>query len=204
MAKVLGFIAPRVTSPGVGMGAAERGWGVTKIIKSGSRSHLGADKVEKLSIISTTHKLETARIKRKSLELIDCKHKYALWGDEDAAFDLGLDKFGVDIEAINSTPTCPRQIFRCWFEDWELPLISNKSAVAKIRLLEKYKGLVFTDMDNDVTYTISTDTMYWKSYRGRGWCVIAEPPSYDGTNDDVLETCIINEQCLIYPISTKE
>ena len=29
--------------------------------------------------------------------------------------------------------------------------------------------------------------MYWKPYRGGGWCVICEPPEYDGTNENILE-----------------
>ena len=33
------------------------------------------------------------------------------WGEEDEIFDLGLDKFGFYIGAINETPTVPGRIF---------------------------------------------------------------------------------------------
>ena len=46
--------------------------------------------------------------------------------------------------------------------------------------------------------------MYWKPFRGRGWCAIAEPSEYDGTNDDVLEMYMIHEQCLIHLINLQE
>ena len=55
--KFMGFIDTRVTLPGVGMGACERGWGVIKCIKSCQHAKLTGVKTEKLSIISTTHKL---------------------------------------------------------------------------------------------------------------------------------------------------
>ena len=61
--EVMVFIAPRVTSPGVGMGACEIVWKVTKRIKYVQRSNINDVKIEKLSIISTTHKFNQARIK---------------------------------------------------------------------------------------------------------------------------------------------
>ena len=66
--KSMGFISPRVTSPGVGMGACDRGRGVTKRIKYGQHAKLTGVKTEKLSIISTTQKLNKTRIKREALE----------------------------------------------------------------------------------------------------------------------------------------
>ena len=140
-----------------------------------------------LSIISTMHKLNSAQIMRERLEKIDCQHKSALWGDKDLAFDLGLEKFGLDINAIRNTPTVPERIFRGWIEDWEKELFTVNDAVAKYKLLQKYKGLVFTDDKHETTYTISTTKMYWKSYLGGGWCVICEPPEYDRKNEDILE-----------------
>ena len=66
--EVMGFIYPWVTSPGVGMGDCERGKGVTKRIKSGQRAKLTGANIDKLSIISTTNKLNKARIKGELLE----------------------------------------------------------------------------------------------------------------------------------------
>ena len=41
--KVLGFVACRVTSKVLGIGAAERSWGDVKTIKSGKRSSIRSD-----------------------------------------------------------------------------------------------------------------------------------------------------------------
>ena len=66
--EVMGFVSPKVTSPGYGMGACEREWGVTNRIEYGQSSNLAGMKIEKLSIISTNQKLNKARIKRWALE----------------------------------------------------------------------------------------------------------------------------------------
>ena len=127
------------------MGASERGWGVTKKIKSGQRVGLGSDKIEKLSIISMTHKLNKARIRHLEMEKLNCEDKGALWRNEDERFDLELENFGVNIDDINDTPACPKRYFRCWVEQWEVPLHNENFAAEKYKFLQKYKGLVFTD-----------------------------------------------------------
>ena len=45
--KVLGFVACRVTSKTISIGAAERSWGDGKTIKSGKRSSISSDVSEK-------------------------------------------------------------------------------------------------------------------------------------------------------------
>ena len=52
--KVLGFVACRVTSKVLGIGAAERSWGDIKIIKSGKRYDIRSDTSEKKSIVYTS------------------------------------------------------------------------------------------------------------------------------------------------------
>ena len=66
--EVMGFIVPRVTYPGVVMGACERGCGVKKCIKSGQRDKLTGMRTQKISIISTNQKLNKERIKREDFE----------------------------------------------------------------------------------------------------------------------------------------
>ena len=61
------FIAPIVGLSGVGMGDFERGWVVTKRIKYGHCAKLIGMKTDKISIISTTIKLNKARTKREEL-----------------------------------------------------------------------------------------------------------------------------------------
>ena len=82
--------------------------------------------------------------------------------------------------------------------------MKSNDAVSRMRLLQKYKGLVFHDIDEDITYTISSEEMYWKRGRNGGWHIMAEPPEYDGNNDDVLEPYEINDECLLYLISEME
>ena len=45
--KVIGFVACRVTSKVLGIGAAERSWGDVKTIKSGKRSTINSDVSDK-------------------------------------------------------------------------------------------------------------------------------------------------------------
>ena len=136
-----------------------------------SRGSLLGDKVERLSVVSITYKLNKARIRQKQLEGIECNSRSAVWGDDDAHFDLALEQFGVDVDKIHDTPTCPERIFNCWVEDWEVNCIKDNGAAAKHKLLNKYGGLVFTDdADGKTHFTLSETNVYWKPYSG-GWVV---------------------------------
>ena len=85
-----------------------------------------------------------------------------------------------------------------------MPLLKENSAAAKNVSLQKYQGLLFSDDYDGVLYTISSEKMFWKPYRGGGWCVVGEPPEYDGHNDDVLQKTLINGDCLVVFISQAE
>ena len=56
--KVLGFVACRVTSKVLGVGAVERSWGDLKTIKSGKRSAIRSDVSDKQSIVYTSACIE--------------------------------------------------------------------------------------------------------------------------------------------------
>ena len=114
-------------------------------------SCLGGDKIKKFTIVSSTYKLNKARIKCQDLEKLTCTSSNALCGEEDERFDLVLANFGVNVEAILNSPTVPIRLFHCWIETWEEPLLKTNNVTSKIRLLQKYKGLVFKD-DDDTTY----------------------------------------------------
>ena len=81
--KVLGFVACRVTSKCLGIGAAERAWGAVKEIKSGKKSHRGCKSTEKRAIVYTTARIEEARIKVAAMEDIEAKGEDAMFGDDD-------------------------------------------------------------------------------------------------------------------------
>ena len=179
--------------------------GSPKGIKTDKRSHIGSEKLEKLTIIQSTHRLAETRREREAMEKLDYYGKGALWGDEDEQFDLGLTKFGMYIFALKETQSAPKRTFKCWLEDWEVEAIKTPGAVAKTKLREKYQGLVFEWIDEPVTIFTIHDDMRWRSGRvNGGWYVLAEPPEYDGTNKEVLEEFQINEECLIWTIKEYE
>ena len=68
-----------------------------------------------------------------------------------------------------------KRIFHAWIEDWEEPLLKKNDVIAEIRLLEKYKDLVFYDPDNECIYTVWARNLEWQRGRNGGWCVIGCP-----------------------------
>ena len=81
--QVLGVMVCRYTSKQTGIGPCERSWGDVKELKSGKRSNLGGDAVEKQAILYTTARISEARIKRGELEKNDASGPDAMWGDDD-------------------------------------------------------------------------------------------------------------------------
>jgi hypothetical protein len=68
--QVLGY-ACRTTSKTLGIGPFERSWGDLKNIKIGKRSHMGADSVEKRTILYGSAIQQEARLRRVELEKLD-------------------------------------------------------------------------------------------------------------------------------------
>jgi hypothetical protein len=105
-----------------------------------------------------------------------------------------LEDWGVDLEALRSTAV--KRVFRAWVEDWEKECIKNKDVVSEIRLLDKYKGLVFYDEDDEKTYTIESKNMEWynKSRKKKidgGWYLLAT------SDEDEMDTFLIEDElCL--------
>jgi hypothetical protein len=77
------------------------------------------------------------------LEKPNCDTPDALWGDDDEKFDLGLEKWGVNVEELKKPL---RGLFKCWVEDWENVL--DKGDVMRTKFLVKYGGLVFDDIND--------------------------------------------------------
>ena len=67
-------------------------------------------------------------------------------------FDMDLKNFGVDTAKLQVVSE--KRIFHAWIEDWEEPLLKKNDVIAEIRLLEKYKDLVFYDPGNECIYTV--------------------------------------------------
>ena len=80
--KVLGPVGCRTCSKQCGIGAAERGWGDVKSIKTGKRASIGTS-IEKRAILYSTAKITQARIKQVVMEKIDAEGRDAMFGDDD-------------------------------------------------------------------------------------------------------------------------
>jgi hypothetical protein len=65
-------------------------------------------------------------------------------------------------------------------EEWEEQVLRKNDSVLETLLLEKYKDLVFHDIDYNITYTVYDGNLEYLKGRGGGWCVIGLPPDYDG------------------------
>jgi hypothetical protein len=178
---VLGYVACRVTSKLCGIGPAERSWGAVKQIKTGQRSHLSGELTEKRSIIYVSSKIEQARIHREKMEKIDAVGKDAMFGDEDLAFDLHLEMFGVDVATLKE-PVVHR-IFRAYVEEWEQEDRKKNDCVAEARLLAKYKGLVFVDPDTEMTFSVYEKNMEFRRGKNNGWFVLAVCSDQDDSED---------------------
>ena len=79
---VLGFVACRVTSKILGIGAAERAWAGTKDIKDGKRANLSGASTEKRSILYISARMSEARVLQKEMEKIDAGPN-GMFGDDD-------------------------------------------------------------------------------------------------------------------------
>ena len=71
-----------------------------KQIKTGKRSHLSDESTEKRSIIFANAKVTQGRMKSDRLQGLDVRGANVSFGDDDINFDLQLERFGVDMEAL--------------------------------------------------------------------------------------------------------
>ena len=89
-----------------------------------------------------------------------------MFGDNDINFDLQLEKFGVELEALKEKEI--ERVFRAWVEDWEEEAWNKNDCVAEALLLAKYKGLVFIDPDSGKSFSIWDQNMEFRRGRGNG------------------------------------
>lgn len=135
------------------------------------------------------------------MERPDCNAPNAVWGEEDEQFELGLEKWGVDLDDLKK-PIRPRRLFKAWVEEWED--VMDKGDVMRTKLLAKYGGLVFDDIDAVPTVRLRVSSTKLKYIRRSGWHAMGEPPDYvgDGEDDDKLEPFAITNEVLIELIKT--
>ena len=116
--KFLGFVACRVTSKVLSIGAAECSWGDVKTIKSGKRSAISSDVLEKQIIVYTSACIESAIIEQylSDKQLYDNFSSHT-WNEEDYAFDHQLEKFGVEKVFSEHSEPVKREL-RAYIDDW--------------------------------------------------------------------------------------
>ena len=125
------------------------------------------------------------------MEKIDAIGRDTMFGDDDLAFDLHLEKFGVDSAALKE-PVAQR-IFRAYVEDWEEDERMNNNCVTEARFLAKYGGLVFLDPDreSEKMFTVYNKNMEFHRGRGNGWHVLA------ASSDDNFEAFTLEIACVV-------
>ena len=87
-------------------------------------------------------------------------------------------------------------VFRAWVEDWKKEAIKSNDAVSEVRLLEKFKDLVFVEALMNKAFTIHSKNMEW--YRSNKKRAIAGGWYLIGTHgDDVAESFAIRRNCVM-------
>jgi hypothetical protein len=109
-------------------------------------------------------------------------------GNEDLAFDLHLEKLGVDIAALKEPAV--QRIFWAYAEDWEQDNRKKNDCVAEARLLAKYRGLVFVDHDTEKTFSVYEKNMEFHWGRNNGWFVLA----VCSDQDDYAVSCLQSDR----------
>jgi len=184
------------------MGSAERNWGDVKYLKSEKRSHLSSEAVEKQATIFGASCMSYADIERKKTQASVTDH-YKFWDEED--FDQQFDMLS-DFSGLQSNT----RVLKCYMESWENEHIRKKNDVSKAKLIHKYGGLEFDDVDNGEHLRICDKEMRFRRRRKKldddddagGWTAltyssaVGEKPSpwpiFDGCP---LHDCIATYYC---------
>ena len=103
------------------------------------------------------------------------------------------------MQSLQENEKTQKQKFRCWLEEWEKPLLKKNDCVVEVSFLNKYKDVVFRDIDTDTFIAIDNEGLYFECGRKGGWTVLGNLPDYDGNREN-LDPWSINEDTLIYLI----
>ncbi len=185
---MLGYVACPVCSKQCGIGPAERAWAAVKTIKREKKSHLGGKSTKKRSVIYITAKQQEVILKLAQNKKLDAKGHTVMFGDDDINFDLQLEKWDVDSDALKEPEV--QRVFQAWIEDWEEELRRANDVVVENRLLQKYQGLVFYDPDTSKTFHVYKGNMEYHQGRGNGWFVLSMCANDDGDEEKWRLFCL--------------
>jgi len=160
--KYFGKFACQVTSKILGIGSAERNWGEVKHLKTDKQSHLLAEHTKKQATIFGSDCAERAQIKRDAATRHEPESTTVdtfFWDDDD--FDSELDFNSASYEKEQKKKSKSKHVVKCWMEDWEVEAVAKKDPVAEAKLLQKYGGLEFYDIDNNLGCLICDDELVW-------------------------------------------
>ena len=110
--------------------------------------------------------------------------KINIWDGEDKMYNLQLEQWEInpsEVDVLRNDAVIRE--FNAWIEEWEAEAIRKRNdPVAEAKLLRKYGGLIFDDLDNDERrMTILSDNCEWKARKG--WHVIAVSDDYFKLSD---------------------
>ena len=126
---------------------------------------------------------------------------HRIWTKGELDYDLGMDKWGVEIDLSASN-----SILLCFIEPWELEAIKKQSAANEFLLIQKYKGVLFFDDDTDddesgdgKVFKIIESNVEWKKKDKNDketpcYCVLAKPSIDDADDDSNLGSFHINKK----------
>ena len=173
--EVLGVFACIVCSKILGIGNAERSWGLVKHLKSDKRAHLSGEAVKMQATMFGASCADASSVKRESRKDMAAGPDIN-WSEEDFK-SVGLAKFGIDVDAAVQIP---KRFFRAWMEPWEKELLTHNDPVTHEKFLTKYGGLRWYDPDDGIYYTADALKMeFLKTKKDRGFAVVGLKDSYD-------------------------
>ena len=112
------------------------------------------------------HAYDAALERQKAAE--NTTDPYKFWDEND--FDREFDILAPS--DTNLIPRTTQRYIKCYLEDWEEECVRRNNDVNMAKLLQKYGGLEFDDLDNlDHHYIIDSNEMFY--HRKSGWCVKA-------------------------------
>jgi hypothetical protein len=200
---ILGKFACRVCSKIVGMGSAKRAWGDVKHLKTDKRCSLRINSLKKQSTIFGASCMEAAQLDRQRKTQNNTGHTYKFWDEDD--FLKEFDMLTVEVDEV--TPQHER-VVKCFLEDWETKAVFKKDPISEARLLKKYGGLQFYDIDTKKMFYTDAKKLNWtRPYRDQsgGYSILCYNQDYneDEPNDDNVEPFALCEGCPLHELLRK-